>query len=188
MRSLPLIGLLACLATLFAPLVRAAEPMAPSATAEAVMSGDPADFYESAASANQFEMEAGRLALDRSQDADVKAYAQRMIKDHGEAAQKLTNLATGKNVELLTQLLKRHQMMLDGLKEQEDGAAFDEDYRRKMVSSHTEAVSLFDRSAKESPDPDIRKFALDLLPTLQKHADEAHRLQAAADEGTKKKK
>ena len=71
MRSLPLIGLLACLATLSAPLVRAAEPMAPSATAEAVMSGDPADFYESAASANQFEMEAGRLALDRSQDADV---------------------------------------------------------------------------------------------------------------------
>lgn len=180
MRTIGLLSLMVCLGAGLPLAASAAEPMKPSGAMEALMSDDPADFYESAASANQFEIEASKVAQERSKDADIKAFADMMVKDHTEATQKLTNLATGKNVELPTQLLKRHQMMLDGLKEKDAGPAFDEDYRMKMVLSHKEAVSLFDQSAKESPDPDIRKFALSMIAKLKMHGGHAQKMEDAA--------
>lgn len=180
MRTLGVLSLMVCLAAGGVPSIGAAEPMKPSGVMEVVMSDDPADFYESAASINQFEIDASLLAQDKSKNADVQAFADTMVKDHSEAAQKLANLATSKNVELPTQLLKRHQMMLDGLREKGAGPAFDEDYRTKMVLSHKEAVSLFDQSAKESPDPDIRKFALSRLTKLKAHGAHAQKLEDAA--------
>jgi putative membrane protein len=157
-----------------------AAPMQPSGAVERVLSEDPKDFYESAASANMLEIQAGKLARTKSGDADVKAFAETMIKDHTEAGQKLGKLATTKKVVLPTELLKRHQMMLDGLKEKEDGADFDADYRMKMVMSHKEAVSLFDHASKKSPDPDIRAFATEMLPKLQEHGAHAKKLEDAA--------
>ena len=165
------------------PMVRAADataPMQPSGAVEMVLSEDPKDFYESAASANMLEIEASKLAETKSSDAEVKAFAKMMIKDHTEAGQKLGKLATTKKVVLPTELLKRHQMMLDGLKEEEKGADFDKEYRMKMVMSHKEAVSLFDHAAKKSPDPDIRAFAGEMLPKLQEHGAHAKKMEDAA--------
>ena len=164
------------------PAVRSADaaPMQPSGAVEMVLSEDPADFYESAASANMFEIEAGKLAQTKSSDATVKAFAKSMVKDHTEAGQKLGKLATTKKIVLPTELLKRHQMMLDGLKEKENGADFDADYRMKMVMSHKEAVSLFDHASKKSPDPDIRTFAGEMLPKLQEHGTHAKKLEDSA--------
>lgn len=160
----------------------AAEPMEPSGVAQVVMSSDPKDFFETAASANMFEIEASKLAAKRSQDAQVKAFAEMMIKDHTQASEKLKVLAAQKKVTLPTQLLKRHQMMLDGLKDEKDAKEFDEEYRSRMVMSHKEAVSLFDLSARESPDADIRKFAGTMLPTLQMHGSKAQEMEKAASD------
>jgi putative membrane protein len=184
---------LMCLLTGFAAVcggpqsVMAAEQMKPSGAIEAVMSDDPSDFYESAASLNQLEIEASKLALERSTDADIKAYANTMVKDHTAASQKLTNLATSKNVDLPKELLKRHQLMLDSLKEQDAGPGFDSNYRTKMLLSHKEAISLFDQSSKESPDPDIRKFAMSMMSTLQDHGSRAQKLEDNAQKKAGKK-
>ncbi|TDU28255.1 putative membrane protein [Panacagrimonas perspica] len=185
MKALPLMCLLAGLAAVSGatPSLSAAEQMKPSGAMEAVMSSDPSDFYESAASLDQLEIEAGKVALERSTDADIKAYASAMVKDHTASSQKLTNLATRKNVDLPKELLKRHQLMLDSLKEQDAGPGFDANYRMKMLLSHKEAISLFDQSAKESPDPDIRKFALSMMTMLQEHGSRAQKLD---DEARKK--
>ncbi len=181
MKNLPLLMTVSlCIAAAAAAVAATPEEMKPSGVIEAVMSDNPADFYESAASANQFEIEASKLAQTKSRDADIKAYADTMVKDHTEAAHKLVNLATSKNVELPKELLKRHQIMLDGLKDEEAGKTFDDDYRMKMVLSHKEAVSLFDQSAKESPDPDVRKFALSMLTQLQVHGGRAQKMQDKA--------
>ncbi|MGH8517167.1 MAG: DUF4142 domain-containing protein [Panacagrimonas sp.] len=180
---LSLMCLSACILMAAAPpMARSADaaPMQPSGAVEMLLSEDPKDFYDSAASANMLEIEASKLAETKSSDAQVKRYAKMMVKDHTQAGQKLGKLATTKKVVLPTELLKRHQMMLDGLKEKEDGAAFDEDYRMKMVMSHKEAVSLFDHASKKSPDPDIRAFAAELLPKLQEHGAEAKKLEDAA--------
>lgn len=180
---LSLMCLSACALMATAPLAARSADAAtvqPSPAVEMMFSEDPKDFYDAATSANMLEIEASKLAETKSSNDQVKAYAMMMIKDHTESGQKLGQLATSKNMTLPTQLLKRHQMMLDGLKEQEDGAAFDQDYRMKMVMSHEEAVTLFDHASKNSADPDIRAFAAEVLPKLQEHGGKAKKLEDAA--------
>lgn len=160
--------------------------MQPSGAAQAVMSVDPDKFFEAAASANLFEVEASTLALERSQDPAIKKFAQMMVEDHTAAAKKLSSLATSKKVTLPTQMLKRHQMMLDGLKEESQGKDFDDEYRLKMVLAHKEAVSLFDESARKSPDADVRKLAGEMLPTLKAHGGQAEQLRENAKSSEKK--
>lgn len=160
--------------------------MEPSGAAQALMSVDPDKFFESAGSANMFEVEASKLALERSQDPEVKKFAEMIVKDHTAAGTKLSTLATNKKVTLPTQLLKRHQMMLDGLKEEPQGKEFDDEYRLKMVVAHKEAVSLFDESARESPDADVRKLAAEMLPTLKAHGGQAEQLRRDAKASQKK--
>jgi putative membrane protein len=164
------------------PLARSADaaPTQPSHILEGVSSEDPKDFYEAAASVNMLEIEAGKLARRRSSDADVRAFAAKMVEDHTEAGQRLGKLATSKKQVLPTQLLKRDQMMLDGLKEAQDGAEFDEAYRTRMVIAHEQAVTLFDHASKKSPDPEIRAFAARMLPRLREHGAHARKLEASA--------
>lgn len=163
-----------------AMVVTAQQPMKPSGAAQAIMSDDVKDFFESAASSNQFEIDSSRLAAERATDPALKEYAQTMIVDHGKAGKDLEKLAKDKGVTLPTRLLKRHQAMLDDLKNEKAGEAFDDEYRDKMVTSHKEAVSLFDEHAKKSADRDVQAFAARLLPKLQAHGAHATELARSA--------
>jgi putative membrane protein len=157
--------------------VHAAEaPMKPSGIAEAMMPNDDRSFIEGAASANKFEIEAGKLASTKATDPQLKAFGEKMVTDHTEAAQKLQALATAKNVTVPTTLAPRHQKALDALNKDKAGKDFDEDFRNKMVASHKEAVSLFDQTTKKTKDPDIKAFATEMLPKLQAHGAAANEL------------
>jgi putative membrane protein len=165
----------ACIA-ISATAVYAAEPMQPSGAIEAVMSNSDKSFFENAASAGMFEIEASKLAQTKASDASVKAFADKMITDHTEAATKLEKLAAAKNVTLPTALSKHHQMMLDRLNKDSAGADFDAAYKRQMIASHKEAVSLFDQESKKGQDADVKAFAAETLPKLQNHGGMAHDL------------
>lgn len=153
-----------------------AEPMQPSRAAQALMGDDAKDFFETAASANQFEIESSKLALERATDPALKSYAQKMVKDHEKAGEDLKALARKKDTIVPASLLRRHQAMLDDLRNEQPGKAFDDEYRDKMVLSHKEAVSLFDEAARDSRDPEIKAFAAKMLPTLQAHGGAAKAL------------
>jgi putative membrane protein len=175
MKTLTTLAIVAAAAAPYA--VHAADaPMKPSGAIEAVMPNSDKAFFENAASANMFEIQSSKLALTKSSDPDVKAFAQKMITDHGEAGTKLEALAAQKNVTLPTQMARRHQHIYDALAKDKAGKDFDEDYKNKMVMSHKEAVSLFDQTSKKGQDADVKSFAAMMLPTLQMHGSEAQAL------------
>jgi putative membrane protein len=152
------------------------EPMKPSTAAKVLMDDDTKDFFETAASANQFEIESSKMAKKMATDPALKEFANHMIKDHTKASRDLQTLAKKKGVALDVKLLKRHQAMLDDLRDEQPGKDFDEEYRAKMIASHKEAVSLFDEAAQDNKDTEIRAFAAKTLPTLQKHGGMAKKL------------
>ena len=49
------------------------------------------------------------------------------------------------------------------------GADFDKEYVDLMVDDHESAVKLFEKTAKDAKDPEVRSFASSHLPTLQAH-------------------
>jgi putative membrane protein len=153
-----------------------AEPMKPSTVGEALIPNNDKTFFENAASAGMFEVEAGKLAAARGTDPKIKQFGEMMVKDHTKANEELKALAAKKNVTLPAELARRHQFMLDEIKDEKDGKEFDQAFKRAMVVSHKEAVTLFSNTAKHSKDPDVKAFATKTLPALEQHGGEAKNL------------
>ena len=135
-------------------------------------------FFEEAASANKLEVESGRLAAMKASNPQLKAFGQQMVTDHSKAGQELQTLAAKKGVTLPISMSKDDQQKLDKLREKA-GKDFDQEFRDLMVDSHEQAVSLFEDTAKDATDPEVKAFATRMLPTLQHHERQANALPKA---------
>lgn len=144
-------------------------------------SASPAAFVKMAAQDGMTEVALGKLAQQKSNNADVKQFAQKMVQDHGKADTELAQLAKDKNLDVPTQLDSAHQKMVDSLSAK-SGAAFDGAYASHMAQDHTKAISLF-QTAANSGDPEIAGFAKQTLPTLQEHKRMADHLSSVTKEG-----
>jgi len=140
---------------------------------------DTAKFFEDAASANKLEIESSRIAAQKATDPQLKAFAAQMVTDHTKAGQELQALAAKKGVTLPAAMTDSHQKKLDSLNQEQPGEDFDKEFRDLMVDSHEEAVSLFEDTADDAKDPEVKSFAAQMLPTLQHHEQEAKALPKA---------
>jgi len=89
-----------------------------------------------------------------------------MVKDHGEAEQKLMQLAKAKNINLTEAASGSVQPDLN-LKNAGDN--FDRLYAHAMLTGHTSTVETFETYATTGKDPQVRAFAKQTLPVLKKH-------------------
>lgn len=137
-------------------------------------------FVIRAAIANMMEMDLADLALTRSHDAGLQAYARKMRDDHWRAQEKLRTVAGDATIALPAMPDKKHQDLTDALK-RAPADEFDAGYVKAIVSGHDEAVALFDAAAnsKTTKLPDaFRHYAAEMLPIIKKHRDEAYALQS----------
>lgn len=114
------------------------------------------------------EVQMGNVALQRAANAEVKAFAQRMVTDHSASNAELAQLATLKGLALATELTGEPEDGLEHLSSL-DGAAFDKAYMQHMVADHEKAVAEFDRASTSVADPAIKAFVMKNLPVLQQH-------------------
>ncbi len=143
-------------------------------------------FLEKAAQGGMKEVEFGRLAAGKASDASVKAFAERMVKDHGDANKKLMDLAQSKGVTPRATLRPQDRHELKNL-EQLEPAKFDQAYMKDMVDDHMKDVKSFEKEAKSAKDPDVKRFAADTLPVLQEHLRMAEETNAKLPGSTKAK-
>jgi len=136
------------------------------------------DFVTKASAANEFEIESSKLALEKSQDRNIKAFAQQMIDDHTKTGQKLRDaLSTStSHAEAKDQLDDKGQKNMDKLNSL-SGDDFNKEYVSEQTSAHKEAVSLFSDYAGSGDDPTLKSFASDTLPTLKMHLQHVQELK-----------
>jgi putative membrane protein len=120
------------------------------------------------------EVEAGKVALKKSEDPQIRSFAQRMVTDHSKAGAELESIAKTKGLAAPKQLDAEHEAMLNSLKDK-SGADFDRAYAEHMNMDHSKAIALFE-SASKSDDPQLAQFAKKTLPTLQEHKELAQKL------------
>lgn len=125
-------------------------------------------FLHEAATGGMMEVELGRLAAERAASAEVKAFGQRMVTDHGKANQQLMQIATSKGITLPKALPAEKQRERD-LFARLSGAEFDRMYMDHMVKDHKKDVSEFEKQAEKGTDTALRSFAQQTLPTLREH-------------------
>jgi len=102
-----------------------------------VSSGDK-DFVNDLAIANMAEVELGKMATERSTNAEVKKFGQMMVDDHTAAGDKLKAVASQHNIPVPTALDEKHIELRDKLAKLQ-GADFDREYSSAMADGH-EAV------------------------------------------------
>ncbi len=121
-----------------------------------------------AAEDNISEVMLGKLAATRALRPQVKSHAAQMVEDHSAAYQELKALAAKKNVSLPAMLDNDRQKKCDAITKMKSDK-FDKKYPKCMVKDHEKAIKLFKREAKEGSDADVKKWAADKLPALEKH-------------------
>ena len=127
------------------------------------------DFVMEAAQSDMFEIQSSQLALNQG-DAATKTYAQRMIADHQKTTSELMSMASAGEVKttLPTTMSTSQQTMLDKLRGLH-GADFNSQYDSDQITSHKDAVSLFDRYARGGDSNRLKTWAGQTLPILQEH-------------------
>ncbi|CUI05992.1 DUF4142 domain-containing protein [Massilia antarctica] len=121
------------------------------------------------ARANMAEIEAGKLALTKSQNAEVKTFAQQMIDDHTKALGDVTQLAQTKGVTLPTELDSKHKALAAKLGKL-SGDAFDKAYMGQAgVGDHKAVHAALKKFESKAKDPDVKALAAKMLPTVEQH-------------------
>jgi putative membrane protein len=162
-----------------APAALAADPPSTAAASTAVQAPATDEFLTKLAAGNKFEIDSSKLALNKSKSETVKAFANEMVKDHGQAATKMKQAVTDAKAKAPPdQLDARHQAIYDDVKKKE-GAAFDQAYVEAQAKGHAETVAMVEAYAKGGDNARIKAFANDILPTLKTHLDKVKKLQAS---------
>jgi putative membrane protein len=127
-------------------------------------------FVETAAAANQFEIASSELALTKTKNKAIVAFANRMIKDHTQIGKDFVASMNKANtgISVPPGLGDDLDKIMARLKS-EDGATFEQDYIAVQTKGHQDAVGLFAGYAKGGDNPVMQAFAKKALPTIEMH-------------------
>lgn len=135
-----------------------------------------AEFATNAADASLAEINLANLAISKTNNADVKAYANMMLKDHGAANDELMALAKSKNVNLPMSMSSVHQKQRDELAEK-SGSEFNKAYLDLMEKEHVKVLAFMEHEAREGTDPDLKAFASKNVPVINAHLNAVRKIR-----------
>jgi putative membrane protein len=125
-------------------------------------------FVNAAAIGGLGEVDFGKLAAQNGASRAVKEFAQRMVRDHGAANDRLAALAKADGITLPDKLDEEHRNMRAQL-EQLSGARFDQTYIRGQITDHQTTAQLFEYEIGSGQNTDLKAFASEILPTVLEH-------------------
>ena len=137
--------------------------------AGAMASKGDSKFMTDLAHGNIAEIEAGKMALEKSQNDTVKKFAQQMVDDHTAALTELQTMAQAKGVKLPEDVGPKHKAMAAALKAA-SGNAFDKQYMKGAgVADHKQTIALLKNIQTNGKDAELKAMATKKLPTVQGH-------------------
>ena len=125
-------------------------------------------FVDLAAQSDMTEAHVGQMAQTQASSAAVKDYAQMLVTDHTKDYDQLTAIATKAGLTVPKGLDAKQQKMIAPMTKLK-GAAFDRRFAHDMVSGHETAIAAFDKEARDGQNADLKAYAKQGLPILEKH-------------------
>jgi putative membrane protein len=142
-------------------------------------------FVEKAAKGNFAEVELGKLASQKSDDSQVKAFGQQMITDHSKANDQLKPIADSASVPWPTQLTGESKTVYDRLSKL-SGAQFDKLYVQMMVQDHQKDAAEYRIESSKVKDPQLKTYVSQTLPVVEQHLNHIKQLQKSSGSAAKK--
>lgn len=133
--------------------------------------------------ANQGEVEQGKLAKSKAKNANVKRFAEMMVKHHSEADAKATSISKKLTLQLAT--TQASSDLANAVKEKTTamagqlGVDFDKAYIDAQVKEHEAVVDLIDkRLAPSAQAPEVKAYVDAVRSKVVQHLADAKELQA----------
>ncbi len=157
----------------------AEKPATAGAAASIAISKGDQKIVTDMAQASMAGIETAKLAQTKSQNLQVKAFAQQMIDDHTKALTEVQHLAASKDVAMPTELDKKHKAMADTLAAL-SGDAFDQAYiAQGGVGEHKKMHAMLASAEKKARDPDVKALAARIAPVIDQHLKAAQQMASA---------
>jgi putative membrane protein len=142
-------------------------------------------FMLTAASVGTAEVDMAELAARQGGDPAVKAYGERLAREHTGINDELTDLAERKHVKLIKAMDPANRTLYEELTHL-NGAMFDREYLLAQINIHRMANSLYDSEAQAGEDDDVKAFAAKNAPAGVEHLQLAQTLLAKERQGGQK--
>lgn len=132
-----------------------------------------------AGASDLFEIQSSQIALQKSQNPEVRRFAQMLVDHHTQTTATLMQQAQAAGMTPPPpELMPRQRAMIAQLNAA-DAASFDRVYLTQQVPAHQEALALHGNYAQRGDTPQLRTAAQGAVPIVQQHLTEAQRMQAA---------
>ncbi|MBV7568462.1 DUF4142 domain-containing protein [Pseudomonas sp. PDM27] len=142
-----------------------------------VFAQSPAEFIDDASAQGMADIEASRLAHQKSESKEVKDYTIVVINDRTTANQHLAKIARQLDLPVAPreEIVEKAKALMPQVME---GTTFDEAYTASQVKTTQQAIERLQQEAQTTDVPQIKAFAEETLPKLQNHLQMAKALQA----------
>jgi putative membrane protein len=143
--------------------------MTPTASMAAQKDADK-EFVRKAIMGNHAEIDAGNLALQKSSNADVKKFAQKMVDDHTAMLNDMNKVADDLHIkapQTASGKDKAEAARMSAL----SANAFDSAYVKAMVKDHKKDVAELTKESRGASIPEVKDAATKALPIVEGHLD-----------------
>lgn len=139
------------------------------------LTGEEQKFVLKAAKSDETEISLSKLALQKSNDPQIKQFAQMMVTDHTKSTSLLKPIAMHHSVAIPENPGPANDAkykMLQG----KSGKAFDKVYMQTMVADHQSMLQAFQSASGQAQDPKLKEFIATVEPVVKHHLDMAKQL------------
>lgn len=138
----------------------------------------PTDFINDTSIKGMADIEASRLAHQKTESKEVKDYAIVVINDRTTANQHLAKIAKKLDLPVAPreEVASKAKALIPEVKE---GDSFDATFAASQVQTTQEAIEQLQQEAQTTDVPEIKAFAAETLPKLENHLQMAKALQAS---------
>lgn len=141
-------------------------------------------FVKKALEGSMAEVQMGQLALQKSNDDQVKQFAQRMVDDHGKMVDQMKPVAQQMGVKVPDGPSKGQMKNMDKMKAL-SGDAFDHAYIKDMVKDHKGDDNDFKLEAQSTQNPQLKQMVMQSDQMIESHLQQIE--QIAKSKGTTEK-
>ena len=133
------------------------------------------EFLVEAMQDTRAEIKTCQLALKKSENEDVKAFAQMMLDEHGKFGHELEQLAKKKGLDVPRDIRREQKMTVDELSGT-DGGVFEQRWIQYNIDVHERDVKVFRHYSEAEGDSDIKALAKRASEMMSQHLKMAHDL------------
>jgi putative membrane protein len=157
----------------------AASPGAPDAASND-MPTDGAGYVAMAGASDLYEIQSSQMALEKTQNEQVREFAQMMIEHHQMTTQQVTTAAQEAGMMPAPPQLTPMQQELIAQLEGASGEQFDQTYLQQQRQAHQMALGLHSNFAENGDTPPLQQVAGEAVPIVESHIMELEGMNAGA--------